>query len=102
MQSGGGFKLKVGGRLIALSLENDEAAVTAGCEKAFNGGSLFAVSLVRAALIAGREAHFHLGVDAAGMARIGIEIVRAAAQQKQLESFVGKSFCRCPRLERAV
>ena len=62
---------------------------------------LFGVALVGAALVAGREAHLHLRVDAAGMARIGIQIVGAAAQQKQLQRLFGKALRRRARSETA-
>ncbi len=102
MKRGGGFKLEVRGGLVALRLENHEAALAAGGQKAFDGGGFFGIALVGAALVAGREAHLHLGIDAAGMAGIGIEIVGAAAQQKKLESLVGIALGGGARRERAV
>jgi hypothetical protein len=102
MKGGGGFKFKVGGGLVTLRAENYEAAVSASSQKTLDRGSLFSVAIVCAALIARCEAHLHLGVDAAGVARIWVEIVGAAAQEKQLESFVGKALGCRTRLKRAV
>ena len=82
--------------------QHDQPALAARGQKTLDRRSLFGIALVRAALVAGREAHLHLGVDAAGMARIGIEIVGAAAQQKELQSLFGKALGRRARSERPV
>ncbi len=64
--------------------------------------SLFGIALVGAALVAGRQAHLHLRVHASRMARIGIEIVGAAPQQKQLQRLFGKPLRRRPRSKRPI
>jgi hypothetical protein len=91
VKGGGGFEFEIDGGLVALGAEGNETAVAAGGEKAFDGGGFFGVSLVGAALIARGEAHFHLGVDTAGMGGVGIEVVAAAAKQEELEGFIGKA-----------
>src|SRR5580658_4034554 len=83
----GRFEFKIGGGLFALSAEMDETAFAARSQKTFYRSGLFCVALVGAALVARSEAHFHLGVDAAGIARVGIEIEGAAAQEEELERF---------------
>ena len=70
--------------------------------KLFDCRGLFVVALVAATLVARGEAHLHLGVDATGMARVGMKIVDAAAQQKELEHFVGVAFGRGAGGERSV
>ena len=82
--------------------QRDQPAFAARGQKVLDCRGFFGVALVGAALVARREAHLHLGVDAAGMARIGIEIVGAAAQQEQLQRLFGKALGRRARGKRPI
>ncbi len=99
---GGGFKGEIGRSLIALSAQSDEPAFAARREKAFDSRRFLSVALVRAALEAGREAHLHLGINAAGIARVWIQFKCAAAQQKQLEHLFCVALGGGARRERSV
>jgi hypothetical protein len=102
MESRGGLKFKIGGGIIALGSENDKTAVAAGGQKALDRRSFFAVALVGAAFVTRRQAHFHLGVDAAGVAWIGREIVGAAAKEEELEGLLSVAFSGRVRRKGAV
>src|ERR1700678_2964806 len=88
MKLRGGFEFEIGGGLVALAAQHDQAAFAARRKKLLNSLGFLPVTRVAAALVAGGEAHLHLGVDTAGMGGVGIKIVGAAAEEKKLEGLV--------------
>jgi hypothetical protein len=88
---GGGFEFQVRRGCVALSAELDQAAFAARGQELLDRLGLLRVALVRAALVAGREAHLHLGVDATGVGGVGVQLLGTATQQEELERLVGKA-----------
>src|SRR5271168_1287942 len=87
VQFGRGFKLQFLGSPVALLANRDKLAFATRSKKAAHGFGFLGIASISAALLAGREAHLHLAIDAAGMFRVRREIVFAAAQQKELQQF---------------
>ena len=71
VKRGCGLKGEISRGLIALGAERNKTALATRREKALDGGGFFFIALVSAALEAGRETHFHFGINAAGKAGIG-------------------------------
>ena len=92
VEGGGGFEIQAGGGGITLGGDFVEQRIAAGVEIGLYAGDLGAIFVVRAALEAGGETHFHFGVNAAGEFGVGIEIVNAAAHFKEVERIVGVFF----------
>src|ERR1039458_2533534 len=90
MQSGGGLEMEIGGGVVPLPLDLAHQRVPAAFEKLLYAPHFGRVFLVAASLEAGRQAHFHLVINAAGELRVGMEIVNAAAHLEQVERIVGK------------
>ena len=102
VQRRGAFKFQTGRGLLALRAYLPHQGVAAAVEVGLHPGHLGVVVLVGAALEAGRETHFHLGVDAAGKLRVGMEIVHAAPHLEEIERVVGEFFRGRTRWERPV
>src|SRR5579862_971741 len=86
------FEVEIVGGLGPQASEFVDETLAAGGEKGVDGGGLLRVALVGAALEAGCEALLHLGVDAAGKARIGMEVFVAAAQIEEVEHAFEEGF----------
>ena len=114
-QSDGGLRLLhlrvQGGRL--LELHRFRCSIARACDLgqqrsslrlqiALHRGRLLRIPLVRASLEAGRKAHLHLGVDAAGERGVWLQVVGAAAQLEQVQRLVQKTLGSRARGERAV
>ena len=65
----------------------------------FTSGGIF---LIAAALEAGCEAHFHLGIDAARKIWVGMKVVDATPHLEEVERIVHELLGRNPRNKRAV
>ena len=59
--------------------------MAAGGEEGVDGVGLLGVAVVGAALEAGGEALFQFGVNAAGVAGIGLEVFLTAAEEEEVE-----------------
>ena len=94
VQGGGVFKFQTGRGLLALRGYLPHQRVAAAVEVGLHAGDFAVVVVVGAAFEAGGEAHFHLGIDAAGKLRVGMEIVDAAAHLEEIERIVGELFRR--------
>src|ERR1051326_6888127 len=79
-----------------------QEGISTRIEEALNPPNLGMIFLIRATLIAGREAHFHLGIDTAGERWIGVQIINAAAHFKEIKRITREFFCANARGEWAV
>ena len=102
VQGGGAFEGQTGGGLIALRGDFAHQGVSAAVEVGLHAGDFVAVVIVGAALEARGEAHFHLGINAAGEGRVGMKVVDAAAHFEEVERVVGEFFRGGARGEGAV
>src|SRR5215469_2162689 len=102
MDGGGLFECQVGRGCAPLSRELAGQRISAGIEIGLCTADFGGISLIRAALEAGREAHFHLGVDAAGKRGIGMKIVDAAAHLEEVQRVVHEFLGHKPRGKRSV
>ena len=75
------LELQIFRGLLALLRQFTLQGLPAALQKVMHPRHLAAVLIVAAALKAGRQAHFHLGIHAAGKAGIRIQIEIAAPQQ---------------------
>jgi hypothetical protein len=85
VEVGGFFKVEGLGGGVSLGGELGEEALAASGEEVVDGGGLLGVALGGAALEAGGEALFELGIDAAGVAGVGLEVFLAAAEEEEVE-----------------
>ena len=85
---------------VALAFQPGEHGRAARGEKSKHICRFLPVPLIGAALIARGKAHLHLGVNTAGKGRIGVEVFRAAAQQKQVQHLIRVPLGRCARGKR--
>ena len=102
MQSGGALKRQLLGRFLALRAQHNQLAFAARGQKRLHRRGLLGVALVGAALVAGRKAHLHLGVDTARMAGVRRKLIHATPQQKQLQRLLGKALRGCAAGKRPV
>ena len=100
MQCRRAFEVQVRRRLVPLALGLPQQRTAAAFEEFLHTRNLGGVLLVGAALETRRQAHLHLGINAAGKGRIGIQVVDAAAHLEQVERVVGKLLGSNPRGER--
>ena len=97
---GGGRSNSIASEAALRSLfELAEHGRAAGGEKGKDVCRLLLVPLIGAALVAGREAHLHLRIDTAGKGRIGVELLDAPAQQKQVQHLIRVALGRRARRE---
>ncbi len=96
VDGGCGLEVQVGGGAVALGGQLAGQRFAARVEKGHHARGFVGVQLVGAALEAGRQAHLHLGIDAAGMGRVGIEFLDAAADFEEVERVVGELLGRRP------
>ena len=99
---GGGFEFQAGGGLVARGGNFAHQRLAARVEEGFDACDFGGVLLVGAALEAGREAHLHFRIDAAGKSGVGIQFLDAAADLEEVERVVGELFGRGARGKRAV
>jgi hypothetical protein len=85
VERGGGFKFEICRSMVALAAQRNQLAFTTRGQKALNRRGLFCVALVAAAFEARREAHLHLGVNAARITGVGVKLKGASAQEKKLQ-----------------
>ena len=102
MRRGGGFKLQLLAEPLALSFQLAHQRLPAAFKKTLHPRRLVAILLVAAAFEAGRQAHLHLGINAAGKRRIRIQLEIAAPQLEEIERIVEKFLRRRARREGPV
>ena len=97
-----GFEVEIGGRLVALLLDLAYQRLAAALKELLHAIDLGGILLVGAAFEARRQAHLHLGINAAGKGGVGMKVVDAASHLEQIERVVGELLRRNAREKRAV
>src|SRR5271157_5321426 len=97
MQSRGALEIEVRRSLIALSLDLPHQRLAAALQVLLHAPNLSRILLVGATFEARRQAHLHLGINAAGKGGIGIQVEGAAAHFEQVERVVGELLGSNPR-----
>ena len=69
VQGGGSLEIEIGRGVVALPLDLAHQRLPVGFEKLLHASHFGGVFLVGASLEAGRQAHLHLGINAAGKLR---------------------------------
>src|SRR5579859_6493199 len=102
MNGGGRLKLHLGRGVLALRLHLPLQRLAARVQKTLDPNDLRTVFVIGAAAKAGRQAHLHLGIDAAGKFRIGMQVFDAAPHLEEVKRVVHELLCRHARSKRPV
>ena len=97
MDRGGALEIERLARRLALALEFRRERGAARGQKRDHAAQFGVVFLLRASRKARREAHFHLGIHAAGIAGIAANLDLATADFEQVEKPGGKCIRRAAR-----
>src|SRR5580658_2765024 len=87
----GALEIEIGAGAFAVGLDRGAQRVAVGVEKLYEALNFSVVFLFGAAGEAGREAHFHFGIDAAGERGIAANFDLATAHFEEVEGLLGKS-----------
>src|SRR5262249_11835400 len=82
------FELELFGSTVPLRRDLPHQRAAAALEKRPHAAYLLRILLVSAALEAGRQAHFHFGINAAGKRRVGVEVEITAPHFEGVERIV--------------
>ena len=98
----GALEIEIGAGALAVGFDERAERVAVGVEKLHEPLDFGVVLLFGTSCKAGREAHFHFGIDAAGESWIATDFDLAAADFEQVEGLRGKGERGFSGRERAV